>query len=133
MKPKKIKILYWSVTSLFCLANLFSGIAELFPNQQALDVMKLLGYPAYFLIILGVAKILGSLAIIQPKFRIVKEWAYAGFMIDYSSAAASYYFVNRDTFGILIPIVFLAVMFTSYLLWKKVEGIRNNSNEKMEL
>lgn len=91
----------------------------MFPNPQALDVMKLLGYPVYFLTILGVAKILGSLAIIQTKFRAIKEWAYAGFTIDYISAAASYYFVNGDTLGMLIPLVFLAVMFTSYFLWKK--------------
>lgn len=120
MKPKTTKILYWSVTILFCLANLFSGIAELFPNQQALDVMNLLGYPAYFLIILGVAKILGSIAIIQTKFKTMKEWAYAGFTIDYLSAAASFYFVNRDAFGMLIPLVFLVVMFASYFFWKKM-------------
>lgn len=119
MKQKTTKILYWSVTILFCLANLFSGIAELFPNQQAFDVMKLLGYPAYFLSILGVAKIMGSIVIIQTKFKAIKEWAYAGFTIDYISAAASYYFVNRDAFGILIPMVFLVVMFASYFLWKK--------------
>lgn len=130
MKPKTIKIIYWIVTILFCLANFFSGIAELFPNQQGLDVMKLLGYPAYFLTILGIAKILGSVAIIQTKFRTVKEWAYAGFTIDYISASASFYFVNRDVFGILIPIMFLAVMFLSYSLWKKVEQINGRKNSK---
>ncbi|MBI3032767.1 DoxX family protein [Candidatus Woesearchaeota archaeon] len=123
MTPKTIKILYWTVTIIFCLANLFSGIAELFPNQQALKVMKLLGYPVYFLIILGVAKILGSIAIIQTKFKAVKEWAYAGFTIDYISASASFYFVNRDVLGMIFPLVFLAVLFVSYYLWKKVEKI----------
>lgn len=130
MKPKATKILYWCVTILFGLANLFSGIAELFPNQQGLDAMKLLGYPAYFFTILGIAKIIGSVAIIQTKFRTVKEWAYAGFTIDYISAAASFYFVNRDVFGILIPVVFLVVMSLSYFLWKKVEqmDVSKNSN-----
>lgn len=126
MKPKTTKRLYWIIAIVFCLANLFSGIAELFPNQQTLDVMKLLGYPVYFLTLLGVAKILGSFVIIQTKFKTIKEWAYAGFTIDYISAAASYYFVNRDAFGIFIPIVFLVVMFASYFLWKKIELIQNN-------
>lgn len=114
--------MYWSVTILFCLANLFSGIAELFPNQQSLDVMALLGYPAYLLTILGIAKILGSLAIIQNKFKAIKEWAYAGFAFDYIGAAASYYFVNAGLVSLLIPLVFLAVMFCSYFMWKNIES-----------
>ncbi len=131
MKPKTTKILYWSVTIIFCIANLVSGITEIFPNQQAFDILKLLGYPAYFLTILGVAKILGSVAIIQTKFKTVKEWAYAGFSIDYISAATSYYFVNRDTFGMLIPLVFLVVMFVSYFFWKKVEQINVSKSSKI--
>ncbi|HIH04642.1 TPA: DoxX family protein [Candidatus Woesearchaeota archaeon] len=119
MGPKTISIIYWAVTVLFCLANLASGIAELFPNQQALDVMALLGYPSYLLMILGVAKVLGSVAVIQTKYRTIKEWAYAGFAIDYIGASASFYFVNKDPLGILFPLVFLAVLFASYALWKK--------------
>ena len=123
MKQKTIKITYWSVTIIFCLANLFSGFAELFPNQQGLDVMTKLGYPIYFLIILGVAKILGSLAVLQTKFKTIKEWAYAGFMIDYLSASLSWYFVGEGAFAISIPLVFIAVLFVSYFLWKKVEKL----------
>ncbi len=121
MKPKTTKIVYWVVTGLFCLANFASGVAELFPNQQGLDMLKLLGYPAYFLIILGVAKILGSIAIIQTKFKIIKEWAFAGFAIDYISASASFAFIGGELFAILFPLIFLAVMFAAYFLWKKVE------------
>lgn len=121
MRPKTTKILYWSVLGIFCLANLFSGFAELFPNQQTLDLMKLLGYPVYFLTILGLGKVLGSVILIQTKFKTIKEWAYAGFSIDYISASASYFFVNRDPIGIFVPLVFLAVLFVSYFLWKKVE------------
>ncbi len=121
MEPKTIKIIYWAMTIIFCLANFGSGLAELFPNQQAFDVMGLLGYPAYLLTILGVAKILGSIAIIQTKWKTIKEWAYAGFAIDYISASASFYFVNKDPFGIIFPMIFLAVMFVSYFLWKKLE------------
>ena len=124
MKPKTIKIIYWVVIILFCVANLFSGISELFPNQQALDVMAQLGYPVYLLTILGIAKILGSITIIQNKFKTIKEWAYSGFAIDYISASASFYFVGGGAVGILFPLVFLAVMFIAYFLWKKTEQIR---------
>ena len=119
MNQKTLKITYWVVTSLFCLANLASGLMELFPNQMAFDLMKLLGYPAYLLTILGVAKILGSLSIIQTKYRTIKEWAYAGFAIDYVGASWSFYFIDGDIFAIIFPIIFLAVLFASYFLWKK--------------
>ncbi|HLD00284.1 MAG TPA: DoxX family protein [Candidatus Nanoarchaeia archaeon] len=124
MKPKTTKILYWSITILFCLANFLSGIAEFFPNPQTLEVMTALGYPAYLLIILGIAKILGSVAIIQTKFKVVKEWAYAGFTIDYIAASVSFYFIKGGAMAILFSMVFLAVMFGSYYLWKKVERMK---------
>lgn len=126
MKPKTLKIIYWIVTIVFCLANIGSGVAELFPNQQGLEIMKQLGYPAYFLIILGIAKILGGIAIAQTKFKTIKEWAYAGFAIDYISASASFYFVKADIIGIIFPLIFLTVLFVSYALWKKVEQLKNN-------
>ena len=126
MKPKTAKIMYWAVTLLFCLVNFLSGIAELFPNQQGLDVMKLLGYPLYFLTVLGVAKILGSIAIIQTRFKTIKEWAYAGFAIDYVAASASFYFINGGAMAILFPFVFLAVLFWSYSLWKKMERMKKD-------
>ncbi len=121
MNTKTIKITYWVVTILFCLVNFSSGIAEFFPNQESLDVMKQLGYPAYLFIILGVAEVLGSIAIIQTKFRAIKEWAYAGFAIDFIGASASFYFINGGAAGILLPLVFLAILFVSYFLGRRLE------------
>lgn len=119
MKPKTIKILYWAVTIIFCLANFASGVAELFPNQMGIDLMKQLGYPIYLMAILGVAKILGVVAILQTKWKTIKEWAYAGFAIDFIGASASFYFIKAGFFATVFPLVFLAVMFASYFLWKK--------------
>ncbi len=126
MKTKTIKILYWTLTIIFALANFGSGIAEFFPNPEGLAVMTLLGYPAYLFIILGVTKILGSIAIIQTKFKTIKEWAYAGFAIDYIGASASFYFVKGDVFAIIFPMIFLCFMFITYALWKKYEMINQN-------
>ena len=130
MKPKTTKIIFWVVTVLFCLANFASGIAELFPNEQGLDIMKQLGYPAYLLFIIGIAKILGSIAVIQTKFKTIKEWAYAGFTIDYIGASLSFYFIKSRAFDILLPLVFLVVMLISYFLWKKVERIKNDKKTR---
>ena len=119
MKSKTIKIIYWIVTILFVLVNLFSGISGFFPNQQALALMQQLGYPAYLLLILGVTKVLGSLTLLQTKFKTIKEWAYAGFAIDYIGASVSYIF-SGYTAEAIGPLVFLVVLFVSYAFWKKV-------------
>jgi len=119
MKTKTLKILYWAVTIIFCLANFASGVAELFPNEMGIDLMKQLGYPIYMMAILGVAKILGVIAILQTKWKTIKEWAYAGFAIDFIGASASFYFINGGFFAVVFPLIFLGVMFASYFLWKK--------------
>lgn len=122
MKPKTLKIIYWAVTIIFCLANFASGVAELFPNQMGIDLMKQLGYPVYMMTILGVAKILGAIAIIQTKWKTIKEWAYAGFAIDFIGASASFYFIKAGFAAVVFPMVFLGVMFASYFLWKKMDS-----------
>ena len=83
MKLKTKKILYWIFTLLFVAAMLMSGILELLQTEQSKAVLQKLGYPVYMNIILGVAKVLGALAILQTKWKTIKEWAYAGFLIDF--------------------------------------------------
>ena len=105
---------------------LFSGISEVMQTEQAKEIMKHLGYPIYVNTIIGIAKILGALAILQRKFRTLKEWAYAGFTIDFIGAGASMYFAGDGILMALSPLVFLAVMFISYFLWKKVEKMKKS-------
>jgi len=126
MKPKTIKIIYWIVTILFSLAMLFSGVSEIMQTEQGKEVMKHLGYPVYVNTILGVAKILGVIALLQWKFKTIKEWAYAGFTIDLTGAAASLYFAGDGILMVLTTIPFFVVMFVSYFLWKKVEKIKKS-------
>ena len=126
MKPKTIKIIYWIVTILFSLFMLYSGFSEIMQIEQAKEIMKHLGYPIYVNTIIGTAKILGAIAILQWKFRTIKEWAYAGFTIDLIGAGASMYFAGDGILLALSPFAFLAVMLISYFLWKKVEQMHNN-------
>ena len=121
MKPKTIKIIYWIVIILFSLFMLFSGVSEVMQTEQAKEIMKHLGYPMYVNTIIGVAKILGAIAILQWKFHTIKEWAYAGFTIDFIGAGASMYFAGDGILMALSPVIFLTVMLISYFLWKKVE------------
>ena len=124
MKPKIIKIIYWTVTILFSLFMMFSGFLEIMQTEQAKEIMKHLGYPIYVNTIIGVAKILGALAVLQWKFETIKEWAYAGFTIDFIGASASFFFTGDGIATALSPFIFLAVMFISYFLWKKVEQMK---------
>ena len=127
MKPKTLKIIYWTVTILFAAFFSFGAVSELTQNPQAVEIMTHLGYPAYLNTIIGIAKILGAIAIIQWKYKTIKEWAYAGFTIDIIGAAASMFF-SKDSIGtVIFTLVFLVPLFASYFLWKKVDGMKKSA------
>lgn len=118
-QSKTFKILYWVFTIPFLALMLFSAFNYLASNPQMVEGIKALGYPVYLLKILGVAKILGAIAILYGRFQTLKEWAYAGFVIDVIGAALSHHFNGDPIQKVLIPIVFLVIILISYFLWKK--------------
>jgi len=120
MKAKTAKIVYWCVTILFVLGMAYSGISELMQGEKANEVMVGLGYPVYLNIILGVAKVLGVFAILQTKFKTLKEWAYAGFAFDFIGASASFLLNGNGILFALSTLPFLVLMFVSYFMWKRV-------------
>jgi uncharacterized membrane protein YphA (DoxX/SURF4 family) len=74
------KIIYWIATLWLSLGMTSTGIVQLFRLQPEVEtMMSHLGYPSYLLTILGVWKILGVVAVLIPRFPLLKEWAYAGF------------------------------------------------------
>ena len=120
MKPKTTKILHWVFTILFSLFFLMDGTASLLQVQAGKEIMVSLGYPIYLMTILGIAKILGSLAILYNKFPTLKEWAYAGFTIHFISACASRALAGHSLILIISPLLFMTLMFLSYYFWKRV-------------
>ena len=80
---KRNNIIYWIFTALLAIGMLQSGIFAVLKTKQWVDLVTALGYPVYFLYILGIWKILGVIAILVPGFKLLKEWAYAGFLFDY--------------------------------------------------
>jgi len=121
MKPKTIKTLYWVITIIFCATMLLDGIAGLNMAEEGKKALQQLGYPNYIMTITGVAKILGAIAILQNKYKMIKEWAFAGFAIDFVCAATSWAFVGGGMKGVIPPLVALAFMFVAYFLWKRYE------------
>lgn len=121
MKPKTVKIVYWVLTILFSLAMLMDGIAGVVREETGQQVIRQLGYPVYILTIVGTAKILGVLALLQPWFRTIKEWAFAGFTINFLGAMVSWAFVSDDRTTLLPPLFMLVMLFVQYFFWKKYE------------
>ena len=87
---KRNKIIYWVATVLLAIGMLQSGIFAVLRTKQWVDLITPLGYPVYFLTILGAWKILGVIAILIPRFKLLKEWAYAGFFFAMTGALASH-------------------------------------------
>ena len=95
---KRNKIIYWIFTGLFTIGMFSSGLQQIFRQKDRVDMVSALGYPMYFMTILGVWKILGVIAVLLPGFKIVKEWAYAGFFFVMTGALISH--IACNDFGV---------------------------------
>lgn len=88
---EKIKlIVYWVTTGLLSFGMLGSGLAQIFHAKEMVDLIVPLGYPLYFLYIIGIWKILGVIAILVPQCKLIKEWAYAGLFFLMTGALVSH-------------------------------------------
>jgi hypothetical protein len=93
-KTNKARIIvYWIVTTLFCLQMGFTAYAQLRLPQVA-EAFNHLGFPAYFRVELSCAKLLGVVLLLAPVPARLKEWAYAGFAIDLASALIAHFAVG---------------------------------------
>ena len=121
---KKINLLYWIFTALFAALMIFSAIPDTMSSKEAVEFIGTLGYPAYFVPFIGVAKLLGSIAILIPGFPRIKEWAYAGLAFDLTGATYS----QIATAGIKAEMTFMllpfALLILSYVYYhKKLQNI----------
>jgi hypothetical protein len=117
----KLKIAYWAVTGLFCLMMTASGVMYLLGAQEVVDGFRHLGYPDYFRPLLGIAKLSGAVALLAPKVpRSLREWAYAGFVINLVSASVSHAASGDPVGQVISPLVILGFVLTSHQLWLRV-------------
>ena len=108
------KIIYWISTIWLALGMLSSGIVQLLNMKAETDFILQLGYPAYFLTILGIWKILGVVALLIPKFPLIKEWAYAGFFLAMSGAVFSHMALGNSISEIFPPLLLLILTVISW-------------------
>jgi len=112
---KKIhKIIYWIATIWLALGMTSTGIVQIIKMKEEVDVMTKLGYPTYFLTILGVWKILGSIAVLLPRSPLIKEWAYAGFFFAMSGAFISHLAVGDGAIDLFRPTLLIVLTFVSW-------------------
>ena len=120
---KKYKITYWITTGLITFMMLFSAY-----NYVANPDMKLafqhLGFPDYFRIELGIAKLIGAIILIVPKIPVrVKGFAYAGFAITFISAFIAHTASGDPISTGIMAIIFLGILIASYISYHKIAPI----------
>lgn len=108
------KLIYWIPTVLFSLAMTGSGIGALSRQPAMVEGYTHLGYPLYFMTLLGLCKLLGAGVLLAPKLPRLKEWAYAGFVINLGSAAVSHLASGDAVSNIVAPVILLGLLFASW-------------------
>jgi uncharacterized membrane protein YphA (DoxX/SURF4 family) len=108
------KIIYWIATIWLSLGMLSTGIVQLLKMEQDVDRMADLNYPVYLLMLLGIWKILGVIAVLIPKLPILKEWAYAGFFFAMSGAAFSHIMSGSPVSEIFPSLLLLVLTVVSW-------------------
>jgi uncharacterized membrane protein YphA (DoxX/SURF4 family) len=111
---KRTKIIYWIATCWLSLGMVSSGIVQLIKVPEEVTMMTHLGYPLYFLTIIGIWKLLGVVAVLIPKFSLLKEWTYAGFFFVMSGAVFSHIAAEDEAKEFFGPLLLLTLTVVSW-------------------
>ena len=118
---RRNKIIYWVATIWLALGMVSTAIVQLTKQVAEGAVappgvwgITKLGYPVYFLTIIGAWKILGAIAVLIPKFPLLKEWAYAGFFFIMSGAVFSHVAVESSMNEFIPSLLLLFLTGTSW-------------------
>jgi len=111
---KRQSVTYWVTTGLLAFVFAFGAFGDLARLPQVVEGLSHLGYPLYFATLLGVWKALGAAALLAPRLPLVKEWAYAGMFFDLTGAAVSHASAGDDIGKVLVPLVLVALLVTSW-------------------
>jgi hypothetical protein len=116
MKIKKIS--YWILTLIFAFMMLFSSVLYFSHQPAIVQAFHSLGLPEYILTLLGTAKLIGVVSLVQNRFSVLQEWAYAGFTINLVAAAWSHIAMGQPFTAPLILLLVLAGSYIFRMLWK---------------
>lgn len=130
MKNKTVRIIYWITT---ILVFLMEGVMPALTGNSELakEGIRHLGYPDYFRVLLTVFKVVGALVLVLPFIKgRIKDWAYAGFSITLISAFVSHFAVDGFNGQTAFPLIFLAVLLTSYFCYIKLNAGNEESKRR---
>ncbi|MCB0631365.1 MAG: DoxX family protein [Saprospiraceae bacterium] len=120
---KTTRIIYWITTGIIFL---WEGVMPALTTytELAKEGISHLGYPGYFLPLLTVFKVLGSLALILPMVKgPIKEWAYAGLGFVFISATVSHWAVDGFSAMVLFPVFFLGMLVISHITYHRLKDV----------
>ena len=115
MEKRKL-IWYWIITGILSFCIFFGGLTQALLLKQTVEGFKPLGYPTYFIALIGIWKMLGIIAIVVPKFPLLKEWAYAGIFFVMTGAVISHIASNDVSAQIISPVVLAIFTVLSWYL-----------------
>jgi len=115
-RPRGGIIAYWITTILVTAELALGGVLDVLRVPYVRSVIDHLGYPQYFLVIIGVWKLLGAVALVAPRFPRLKEWAYAGAVFNYTGAVASHLALGDGPLALLYPVIQLGLIGVSWRL-----------------
>jgi hypothetical protein len=118
MSDKAKAYVYWASTSLLAIGMVLAGIQEVRHAPAVLEAAQRLGYPEYFITLLGVAKLAGAPVLLLQGFPHLKEWAYAGFCFDFGGAVVSHTASGDTLLQTLPAIVCVALLGVSYCSYR---------------
>jgi uncharacterized membrane protein YphA (DoxX/SURF4 family) len=107
---------YWAVTAVVVGECAIGGTMDLFRMAPFYPMMIDLGYPPYLATIMGTAKILAAVVLLAPGLPRLKEWAYAGVVINMVGAAASHVSVHQSLSNLVAPTAFAGLAILSWAL-----------------
>lgn len=114
---KRDKIIYYVVTGLLTILMLFSVSMYFFKHDDVAAMFKNFGYPTYIIYPYAVAKLLGLFAIWNPNFKVIKEWAYAGFFFAFILAFFAHYMIGDG--GQYTALMAFVLLIVSYIFNKR--------------
>lgn len=111
---KKNKIIYWVATIWLALGMAATGIVQVIKMDSEVKNFSNLGYPLYLMTIIGIWKLLGVIAVLVPKFPLLKEWAYVGFFFLMSGATLSHLIRGGEAKELFGPILLMILTIMSW-------------------
>lgn len=115
---KRDKIIYYIATGLLTAVMLFSVSMYFFQHEAILQAFESFGYPTYLIYPYATLKLFGLVAIWTPSFKVLKEWAYAGFFYAFILAFFAHYMIGDGQQG--TAVVALIALIVSYIFYKRI-------------